>query len=97
MLWVVEEQPGPRGEDVLAVREERIILTFDKDFGRLAFQHCLPATCGIMLLRFPPRSPAAITRIVLSALASRETWEGTFAVIDEKRIRLRVLPSARRT
>ncbi len=94
VVWIAEEQPGLGDKAVLdwAVREERIILTFDKDFGSLAFQHHLPASCGVILLRFSPQNPETLTRTVLRALASREEWRGYFAVIDERRIRLRPLP-----
>jgi predicted nuclease of predicted toxin-antitoxin system len=33
-----------------AAREERILLTFDKDFGELARKSNLPPTCGVVLL-----------------------------------------------
>jgi predicted nuclease of predicted toxin-antitoxin system len=41
--------------DVLAwaVREGRILLTFDKDFGELARNAALPASCGVILFRVP--------------------------------------------
>jgi len=45
--------PGMSDPDVLAwaTRDERILLTFDKDFGELAGASALPSTCGIMLFR----------------------------------------------
>jgi predicted nuclease of predicted toxin-antitoxin system len=41
--------------DVLswATRDERILLTFDKDFGELARASALPSTCGVVLFRIP--------------------------------------------
>jgi hypothetical protein len=33
--------------------ESRILLTFDKDFGELAWREGLPATCGVILFRLP--------------------------------------------
>ena len=44
IVWVRIVAPGSKDEDVLAwaVREERIILTFDKDFGELAWRAGLP-------------------------------------------------------
>jgi predicted nuclease of predicted toxin-antitoxin system len=37
ILWVRTMAPGSKDEDILelAVREDRIILTFDKDFGEM--------------------------------------------------------------
>jgi len=39
VLWVAEVAPGSKDEEVLAlaIREGRILLTFDKDFGERAF------------------------------------------------------------
>lgn len=38
--WVRADSPGATDQDVLqrAITEDRVILTFDKDFGELAFQ-----------------------------------------------------------
>ena len=43
IVWVRTVAPGSKDEDILAlaVREERTILTFEKDFGELAWlQDC---------------------------------------------------------
>ena len=44
IVWVRTVAPGSKDADVLAwaVREERIILTFDKDFGEFAWRAGLP-------------------------------------------------------
>ena len=44
VVWVRTEAPGTIDSDVLAwaAREERILLTFDKDFGELARGSALP-------------------------------------------------------
>ena len=44
------DAPGRTDEDVLsrAADENRILLTFDKDFGELAWRAKLPASCGIV-------------------------------------------------
>ena len=62
IVWVRTVAPGSKDEDILAlaVREERIILTFDKDFGELAWHAGLPASSGIVLIRLPmPRATEA--------------------------------------
>ena len=50
---------GASDPDVLAwaAREQRILLTFDKDFGELAQRSALPTTCGVVLLRLPMPKP----------------------------------------
>jgi predicted nuclease of predicted toxin-antitoxin system len=49
--WVRTESPGISDRDVLsrARLDERVVVTFDKDFGELAFRYGLPAECGIIL------------------------------------------------
>jgi predicted nuclease of predicted toxin-antitoxin system len=58
--WVRIAAPGMSDPDVLAwaARDERILLTFDKDFGELARASALPGSCGIVLFRVPMPSPA---------------------------------------
>ena len=52
VVWVRIAAPGATDSDVLAwaAREERILLTFDRDFGELARGSVLPPKCGIVLL-----------------------------------------------
>lgn len=51
VVWLRVAAPGTSDSDVLAwaIREQRILLTFDKDFGELARRSKLPTTCGIVL------------------------------------------------
>lgn len=96
VVWVRVDQPGASDEDVIsrAGREGRILLTFDKGFGELAFKAGLAAPSGIILFRIQPQSPAHITRIAVAALASRADWSGQFAVIEEGRIRMTPIPGS---
>ena len=57
VLWVRTESPGATDRAVLhaAQSQERILLTFDKDFGELAFRSNLPAQSGIILFRLRQR------------------------------------------
>jgi predicted nuclease of predicted toxin-antitoxin system len=79
----------------IAVHDERIIITFDKDFGDLARRRDLPATSGLILLRFVPRDPADAVSLVLGALAARRQWRGRISVIERDRVRVRQLRTAR--
>ena len=96
VAWVRVDAPGSTDEVVLrrAVAEARLLLTFDKDFGELAFRLGMPATAGVVLLRFVPASPAQAVELVLRALDSREEWAGHFSVIEADRVRTTPLPSA---
>ena len=79
--------------DVLswAVREERILLTFDKDFGELAWRAALPNTCGIVLFRLPMPSPNAAGTALAAKHGERGDWVGHFSVIEPTRVRMREL------
>jgi predicted nuclease of predicted toxin-antitoxin system len=96
VVWIRTESPGSLDEDILARarRESRVLVTFDKDFGELAFRSKLPASCGIILFRITPRSPEFVARLTTRAIGSRNDWVGHFAVIEEHRVRMRPLPEA---
>ena len=53
VLWVRTESPGISDRDVLSLAQldARVVVTFNKDFGELAFRYGLPAECGIILFR----------------------------------------------
>ncbi len=70
VAWVSEDQSGAPDELVLAraAYEGRTVLTFDKDFGELAFRRGLPAECGIVLFRLTPQMPAEAATLTLAAL-----------------------------
>ena len=96
VLWVRETHPGITDEKVLAlaIAENRVLVTFDKDFGELAFRSKLPATTGIILFRIRKRSPAFVVQRAIESLASRTEWAGYFSVVEEDRLRVTRLPSA---
>jgi predicted nuclease of predicted toxin-antitoxin system len=53
---VVEETPGAADRAVLqlAVQEQHILLTFDRDYGELVFRAHLPVPSGIVYFRYDP-------------------------------------------
>jgi predicted nuclease of predicted toxin-antitoxin system len=95
VAWIEEVDPGSDDEAVLprALSEQRVLLTFDKDFGELAFHRGLLATPGVILLRPRLRSPGFLVRFARAVLALGQTWEGHFAVAEEGRLRIVPLPS----
>jgi len=68
VLWIRESFPGMADFDImkLAVDEQRIIVTFDKDFGELAVTGTSQIPRGIILLRISKRSPGWVPRTALS-------------------------------
>ena len=95
--WIREDAPGSTDAEVLArsVREDRLLLTLDRDFGALVFQHGADASRGIVLFRIV-MLPDDLARFVARALGSRTDWSGHFSVVDLQRIRMRPLPSKAR-
>jgi predicted nuclease of predicted toxin-antitoxin system len=93
--WVRTDAPGSADTAVLAraQQEGRILLTFDKDFGELAWRSRLPARSGIILFRLPMPPPARVGETLARILASRADWVGHFAVVEPGRVRLRPLPA----
>ena len=91
VTWVRTDAPGMKDEDILAwaMREDRIVLTFDKDFGELAWNARLPASCGIILFRMPMPSPQSVGAKLAARIAERNDWPGHFSVIEPGRIRMR--------
>jgi uncharacterized protein DUF5615 len=93
IVWVRTAAPGMSDPDVLAwaVREERILLTFDKDFGDLARASALPSTTGVVLFRMPMPRPSDVGRRLADLIAARDDWAGHFSVIEPGRVRMRHL------
>jgi len=94
VAWIREDARGNSGDQVLARAqiEERILITFDKDFGELAFRSKLPAASGVILFRISAPSSQHVAQVAVQAIASRTDWAGHFSVIEDKRIRMTRLP-----
>ncbi len=90
---ISESAPSICDEDVmfLAENEARILLTFDKDFGELAYSSKPRPSCDIILFRIPLRSADYIAKMIAEVLDCRCDWPGHFAVVEPGRIRLREL------
>lgn len=97
VFWVHAEMPGAPDDVVLAhaVAEDRVLLTFDKDFGDLVYRLGASANCGILFFRIPTISPEFVINRVMAAIAARDNWSGVFAVVEVDQIRIRPLPLPR--
>lgn len=95
VAWVREDAPGSTDIQVLdrAQQEGRLLITFDKDIGELAYRYGLPASCGIILFRLSMPSSEQVARLALAALEQREDWGGHFSVVEDNRIRMSPLPA----
>jgi len=86
--------PGAADDVILgrAQAEGRLVVTFDKDFGELAFRWGLPATCGVALFRLHTQAPNYVLARVLDSFTDAAAWIGHFAVVEDFRVRVRPLP-----
>ena len=95
VLWARTDMPGAMDDVILqrAQDDSRLVVTFDKDFGELAFGWGLPAACGVILFRLRMQSPEYVRDRVIQTLAERDEWTGHLFVVEEFRIRMRPLPA----
>ena len=91
--FVTEDDPSAADLDLLtrAVHEDRVLVTFDTDYGTLTYRDRLPATCGVVTFRLIPDIPAnAQARFITGAITAQDDWSGYFWVIN---LRRRPLPT----
>ncbi|MGA2594503.1 MAG: DUF5615 family PIN-like protein [Bryobacteraceae bacterium] len=93
VISIAEQCPGVSDEEVasLCADRQRILLTFDKDFGELIFHRGLPAGSGVVLFRVTPDSPEEAAELALALVASQPDLHGSFCVVTRDRIRVRRL------
>lgn len=90
VLRIDEVKKGMNDKEVinLAKIEDRILLTFDKDFGYITFKtHNFKP--GIILFRFSPVSIDKIVQKFELTLSKFENLKKKFIVIEEDKIRVR--------
>lgn len=88
--YVGFEHPGISDKEVmdLATSEDRLIITFDRDYGELIFKHELKPPAGVIYLRFFDFSPEFPGQFLMDVLTnSKLIFKGMFTVIDERGIR----------
>jgi predicted nuclease of predicted toxin-antitoxin system len=88
----------PGGSDLrllhAAATLDALLLTFDRDFGALAFEQRESAPAGVLLLRVELRSPTEPAEILLALLGDENLiLRGRFTVVESERIRQRPLPT----
>jgi predicted nuclease of predicted toxin-antitoxin system len=91
VLSILEEFPGIKDKEVLvkAVREDRILVTLDKDFGTLVY-HYSRKHVGVILLRLKKESATHISTALLTVLTNySEQLMGRFITASENQIRIR--------
>ena len=93
VVWMYEDDRRMTDPNILtrAVREDRLLVTFDTDFGELAFRERLTAHCGVVLFRIAQAVTAEErAQLIAHNLAAPIAWAGRFWVIN---VRKRALPT----
>lgn len=92
---VSEDSPGIEDAEVLdrAADEQRVILTFDRDYGELIYRLRLRSPRGVIYFRFRPHTPEEPASILLNLLQMEGLqFEKRFTVVERDRLRQRPLP-----
>ena len=71
----------------LALKENRTLITLDKDFGELVFR-LKKKNAGIILLRIIPQSPTSISSKLFSTLKLKIDFNNSFCVIENNNVRV---------
>jgi predicted nuclease of predicted toxin-antitoxin system len=94
VLYVSETDPGAEDDAVVAraYAEGRVVLTEDRDFGRLVFAASRPAV-GVLYLRFPLPARDALGQAVLNLVREKgDALMGSFVTLQPGRARISRLP-----
>jgi predicted nuclease of predicted toxin-antitoxin system len=86
---IKELTSGVSDETVLetANKQNRILITFDSDFGELIFRQKLKAR-GVILLKFAPKSTQQVVDTISNVLKTQAKIEDHFLIVKEKKIRV---------
>jgi predicted nuclease of predicted toxin-antitoxin system len=90
VLSALERNPNATDEELLtlALTEQRILITEDKDFGELIFAHGLPHPCIIRLINMPVAEKAATIKELIEQ-HSDAMHNGALIVATQSRVRIR--------
>ena len=93
VLAVAESRPAASDRDVLglAVAEQRIVITEDRDFGEMVVRQRM-AVGGIILLELDPLPNTVVAdRAAAAAVSRADSLAGNLVVIEPGRLRIRPL------
>lgn len=93
ILAIAESSAGMKDADVLAlaVREDRWLITFDRDYGELLFARHYPAPPAVILLRVESYRPEEPANWITELTREGQDCLGQFTVFDGCTIRNRPL------
>lgn len=92
VLSIGEDNPSIQDHEVIAIaiEEERLILTFDRDYGELVFKKGLKPPQGIIYLRIESFTPAKPAEIIHQLVISKKfDFYRYLTVVDNNFVRQR--------
>lgn len=94
-VYMSEVEPRAADPDVMnrAERENRLLVTDDKDFGDLVFRQARPVPCLVLLRIDPSRRSLKGPRLLAAIDRFGETLFGRYTVVEDARFRSRPLRS----
>lgn len=89
IISLSELNPGISDEQVLhiAIKENRILITFDTDFGKLVFKN-KEKTKGVILLRINSYDLSYIESILNKVIKKEINFEESFCVVESDKLRV---------
>ncbi len=97
VMSIAEASPGIADSDVLrlSIEQDRVLVTFDRDFGALVFRTSTAAEPGIVLFRLVPMEPEEPASALLALIEQTDIrFAGRITVIGRDSVRQRLLPGA---
>lgn len=90
VLSALESAPRATDEELLAlaIEQQRVLITEDKDFGELVFVRRLPHPCIIRFVGMSVAEKAAAMRDLIAYHADA-MYEGSMIVVTQSRVRIR--------
>jgi predicted nuclease of predicted toxin-antitoxin system len=92
ITYISETDGGITDEEVMemAIREQRTILTFDKDYGELIYKYGYRPSAGVIFFRLFDFHPTEPAELLLHLFENKEyKFEGHFTVVDTNTVRQR--------
>ena len=88
---IASDHPGISDEQVMqiAIKEERVILTHDSDYGELIFKHGFKPRAGVVYFRIFDFEPVDPGKLLLDLIKDEFDFTNRLTVINENSIRQR--------
>ncbi len=90
VVSIGEDDPSITDEKVMqvAIKENRLILTFDRDYGELIFKHGYRPVEGVIYLRMEPLYPTYPAEVIHQLFQSADfQFIGKLTVVDKYKVR----------